>query len=1826
MDELFAKEKTLCDISLKEEFHMVFVRSLEKVQSRKICDLFLEQVEKDTLEIAEVFLFLQKLLEVSSRLNRYSFERLKKKFDSLRLLKYFLSTPLQLGHQEERSLCEFIDVFGIRYSEKCRLSPSHEVVQTRVMLYLGKVSNQPEIEIETALAFVKIIKSRRNKGKQEYLEEIVDLVRREIKNTGFVEEIMEEIKTDWPYDTKNPAQKVLQALVGVEACIYENFKARKISIHNISPFFIQGKETVHLMPVLFCIERVLEEEKDNITERLGDPATKFIECTQSECRQEIHKDHFKHYFMHRLRIDAEVEKLTKEILMSHIKDTTLIGKGAMHLKRYQKSEYLVYVVNCLKKAGRKKTPCDTKETKGLFSALKYFPMSGKNEDYILSISKAACEEEAISKIVLVLNILYSVHGTMKIGFAIGLVTHTLLKKSRASKYIDNIIYATGKKKAVCLKHAKELILDHFMYRSQDDLSVGLETLAKLYRYPSVKTFLGQEKYEVAPRMWQKEVLDRYYSDVSSISIYYAMYVYKKTKSRATKEAMVAQVKETICGVSAEGVASIYIAFKHPEDMFRMCEIDICEFIQRFSLMSLLFAARKVLEERVVPRENCVFYLMRFIVQSFYSTRNPNINELQEILLFLVHTGNLEDGVKCCRTDCSKECFFDELIRKSSCCDLIHYKYMISHCLSKEQKKAIEIIAGEDVSLYLEDASTLEEAVIRIYPYLKLRTFFVFISIRRILPTILESPQNDMYEVRRTHWPQLKTLIAALCRMYIDSREEGSLKALSYFGLLAIDMLEEEPEKTEVFLDKHVGLFDLEHRTKKEAVKFFITSILIPIYYETLDDLLLFIIQELLKDHAVDVLPEHEEFIARMKYSKYIIQIDSSRLLEIERRQEKSAYRRGISHISFLEGMIGVLARSPRKESVFPVLRHTYAILDTLSEKKWLDRHKVSLLQFYLFLMIYSLKPLNVEEIRSEFSPIFKDVKDGALINLDILRTIISNSLCMEGVFSAEDLLLCSNYLQDRHFTIRLLEEQLRNTASLSEKDCLLTRIQKECLKIKEKDAIFGINAVIQKLSPVNLAAELKINNENANYTYLNREILRQAPLPEKMDIKYSDLFESLKNIEEDIQDVSVNKILVKAEQAIQQWTHTVPLDNFSKDPDLLKTFLIDAHIIQDCQIIRNNSLLKSLDIIRDRREAARTYESLRVAEIHRHLFVLLPPIPEVESAEKDALLHGVRVARKSGQCELSEKLLIRSILKDDWRVFYEKAKIHLLKNNKSLAKQALQRLMLHLPKESQYRQKAILLNTEIEKSEEIYKIALSSLKANERLYFNYGKHIEKKHPAIAFKMFCKVLECGDTKAPEIVPKLIHYITDTTSRDSLKEQVSECVAEMHRTLQNTDIKIFRRCYMQILTRLSHKNKPVEELLSRISLRLIEEFPAEFSWRTLSLFKNKKNTAIHSLIEKTSFFFRKLFSDVIDFTEILGRISMHTASSGTIHIPSILGSSLAISRGIPAPCDDFTSEIVSVSDAVFVFATLQKPKKIQTLTSTGAYRSFLCKANDDLRKDAVFMDLNVLLNSLFQSDNECRTYSIRVYTVIPITEKMGIIEFVENLHTLKQICDDLYREKDISIKEIGISMGFVKKIKTLGKSLKELLDRVPPVFSRYFLRQFVHPIEWLQARKRYTITYAVMNSVGYLMGLGDRHCENILFDSKTGETVHVDLNCIFDKGLLLAVPETIPFRLTQNIIDAFGPTKEEGCYKLTLERVLKFLSRNRDLIVANLLGFVHDPLGEWTGRNNTKTAIQVIEKIKLKIDFDDEITKSTLLIEKSTSLEALGQMYVWWLPFI
>jgi ataxia telangiectasia mutated family protein len=67
------------------------------------------------------------------------------------------------------------------------------------------------------------------------------------------------------------------------------------------------------------------------------------------------------------------------------------------------------------------------------------------------------------------------------------------------------------------------------------------------------------------------------------------------------------------------------------------------------------------------------------------------------------------------------------------------------------------------------------------------------------------------------------------------------------------------------------------------------------------------------------------------------------------------------------------------------------------------------------------------------------------------------------------------------------------------------------------------------------------------------------------------------------------------------------------------------------------------------------------------------------------------------------------------------------------------------------------------------------------------------------------------------------------------------------------------------------------------------------------------------------------------------------------------------------------------------------------------------------------------------------------------------------------------------------------------------------------------------------------VGYILGLGDRHVLNILVDKSSAELIHIDLGVAFEQGRILPSPETIPFRLTRDIVDGMGVAGVEGVFR-------------------------------------------------------------------------------------
>lgn len=100
----------------------------------------------------------------------------------------------------------------------------------------------------------------------------------------------------------------------------------------------------------------------------------------------------------------------------------------------------------------------------------------------------------------------------------------------------------------------------------------------------------------------------------------------------------------------------------------------------------------------------------------------------------------------------------------------------------------------------------------------------------------------------------------------------------------------------------------------------------------------------------------------------------------------------------------------------------------------------------------------------------------------------------------------------------------------------------------------------------------------------------------------------------------------------------------------------------------------------------------------------------------------------------------------------------------------------------------------------------------------------------------------------------------------------------------------------------------------------------------------------------------------------------------------------------------------------------------------------------------------------------------------------------------------------------------------------------MFEYYYtnaLRKWYTIDSWWVRVHNYAKTLAVWSFLCYLTKLGDRHLCNMMV-SHDGKIINIDFEMNFGIGLLLKVPETVPFRMTELIMSPLGALREKGMF--------------------------------------------------------------------------------------
>lgn len=306
------------------------------------------------------------------------------------------------------------------------------------------------------------------------------------------------------------------------------------------------------------------------------------------------------------------------------------------------------------------------------------------------------------------------------------------------------------------------------------------------------------------------------------------------------------------------------------------------------------------------------------------------------------------------------------------------------------------------------------------------------------------------------------------------------------------------------------------------------------------------------------------------------------------------------------------------------------------------------------------------------------------------------------------------------------------------------------------------------------------------------------------------------------------------------------------------------------------------------------------------------------------------------------------------------------------------------------------------------------------------------------------------------------------------------------------------------------------------------------------------------------------------------------------------------GRSKPLPEYHAKITGFDERVKVMASIRRPKRLIIRGDDERDHPFLVKGGEDLRQDQRIEQLFGIMNILLSHDAACthRGLQLRVYQVIPINTRIGLIEWMENTCTLKEfVCGTMTEEekqRTAGLPEVyskwlstfsgnpnvsgialyGLAYKNAKHADAVNNFLK-MLQRVPSdLLKRAFLKMCNSPEAFLSLRSHFISSHALLCVSHWILGIGDRHLSNFMINMETGGMIGIDFGHAFGSATqFLPVPELMPFRLTQQFVNLMEPLKQSGLIHSVMVHSLRAYRAEPDLLLNTMDVFVKEPSLDW-----------------------------------------------------
>lgn len=274
------------------------------------------------------------------------------------------------------------------------------------------------------------------------------------------------------------------------------------------------------------------------------------------------------------------------------------------------------------------------------------------------------------------------------------------------------------------------------------------------------------------------------------------------------------------------------------------------------------------------------------------------------------------------------------------------------------------------------------------------------------------------------------------------------------------------------------------------------------------------------------------------------------------------------------------------------------------------------------------------------------------------------------------------------------------------------------------------------------------------------------------------------------------------------------------------------------------------------------------------------------------------------------------------------------------------------------------------------------------------------------------------------------------------------------------------------------------------------------------KNNLNPSIKSILSKTINVFTKLYNDRNNFVA--------STYSNLLPILYPFDTSYVITDILDI------RELHSSSKPILVRVWISKID-----SEVKIEKKFILKNDQNLRKENIVSSLIILLqNKLIQQMRRGRIEPfepIPTYKIVMISNELGVIEFLDNCLTLKNISNKNYTLQNYILdNNKDIKIGIIKE--------------------------------------RFAKSLAISSCLSYVLGLGDRHANNIMV-SNLGQIIHIDYGYILENPIHSSILNNPVIRISNEMIDFLGGWNSEyyQLFRNYIAKVFDIIRLYADIII-------------------------------------------------------------------